>query len=414
MHDCNKLLEELKAGQLDESLARVYDLHDGGKALEQGRERSIHVTEEFIKLFGNQADAGLYTGPGRTEICGNHTDHQRGRVLAAAVDLDFLVCAAPNGTNTIRFMSEGWHMVEVNLDNLEPVEEEKEGTAALVRGVAAGIAQRGYTPVGFDAYATSKVLPGSGLSSSAACEVTIGVILNHLVCGDALDAVTIAQIGQYAENVFFGKPCGLMDQTASSVGGAVAIDFADTANPVVRPIQVDLAGYGHALCIIDSGADHADLTAEYAAIPQEMKAVAAYFGCEVLREVDESRIWADMPGLRPGCTCKTLPPPALWPSRPWQWLWPRLATPSRAGALTGSTAAVSPAPSRRSCLWICWTSSRPPWSPCWELAAAMCSPSVLWAAPWCADENQLNRKGANCNGYFGFGWSRIHRFSHRL
>ena len=250
MHDCNKLLEELKAGQLDESLARVYDLHDGGKALEQGRERSIHVTEEFIKLFGNQTGAGLYTGPGRTEICGNHTDHQRGRVLAAAVDLDFLVCAAPNGTNTIRFMSEGWHMVEVNLDNLEPVEEEKEGTAALVRGVAAGIAQRGYTPVGFDAYATSKVLPGSGLSSSAACEVTIGVILNHLVCGDALDAVTIAQIGQYAENVFFGKPCGLMDQTASSVGA------------------------------------------------QEMKAVANYFGCEVLREVDESRIWADMPGLR--------------------------------------------------------------------------------------------------------------------
>ena len=173
-----------------------------------------------------------------------------------------------------------------------------EGTAALVRGVAAGIAQRGYTPVGFDAYATSKVLPGSGLSSSAACEVTIGVILNHLVCGDALDAVTIAQIGQYAENVFFGKPCGLMDQTASSVGGAVAIDFADTANPVVRPIQVDLAGYGYALCIIDSGADHADLTAEYAAIPQEMKAVAQYFGCEVLREVDESRIWAEMPGLR--------------------------------------------------------------------------------------------------------------------
>lgn len=189
-------------------------------------------------------------------------------------------------------------MVEVNLDNLEPVDGEQESTAALVRGVAAGIAQRGYTPVGFDAYATSKVLPGSGLSSSAACEVTIGVILNHLACGDALDAVTIAQIGQYAENVFFGKPCGLMDQTASSVGGAVAIDFADTANPVVRPIQVDLAGYGYALCIIDSGADHADLTAEYAAIPQEMKAVAEYFGCQVLREVDESRIWAEMPGLR--------------------------------------------------------------------------------------------------------------------
>ena len=298
MQDCNNLLQQLKAGNMDEALSRVYDVHDGGKSVEQGRSRSIHVTEEFIKLFGNREGAGLYTGPGRTEICGNHTDHQRGRVLAAAVNLDFLVCAAPNGTNTIRFMSEGWHMVEVNLDNLEPVEEEKEGTAALVRGVAAGIAQRGYKPVGFDAYATSMVLPGSGLSSSAACEVTIGVILNHMVCGDELDAVTIAQIGQYAENVFFGKPCGLMDQTASSVGGAVAIDFADTANPVVHPIEVDLAGYGYALCIIDSGADHADLTAEYAAIPQEMKAVAAHFGCEVQREVDPSRIWTDMPALR--------------------------------------------------------------------------------------------------------------------
>ena len=240
----------------------------------------------------------LCSAPGRTEICGNHTDHQHGRVLAGAVDLDFLACAAPNGTNTIRFQSEGWPLVEVNLDTLEPKEEEKESTASLVRGMAAQAAQRGYPVSGFDVYATSEVLPGSGLSSSAACEVLLGVIENHLFCRDELDPVTIAQMGQKAENIYFGKPSGLMDQTASSVGGAVAIDFADPAAPVVRTVAVDLAGLGYALCIIDSGASHADLTAEYAAVPQEMGAVAAYFGKQVLREVEEDQVIQALPQLR--------------------------------------------------------------------------------------------------------------------
>ena len=188
--------------------------------------------------------------------------------------------------------------MEVDLSTLEPRPEECETTAALVRGVAARAAELGFAPTGFDAYAVSDVLPGSGLSSSAACEVLLGNIVNTLFCGGALSPVAIAQMGQYAENVYFGKPSGLMDQTASSVGGAVAIDFADPAAPVVEPRTVDLAAQGYALCIVDSGADHADLTAEYAAIPAEMKAVAAFFGREVLREVSEEAFFARLPDLR--------------------------------------------------------------------------------------------------------------------
>ena len=293
MEKLGAVRQRLEAGGLDGSLSRL----TGGTP---DRKRVSRVLDGFQQTFGAGEDTPvtLCSAPGRTEICGNHTDHQHGRVLAAAVNLDFSACAAPNGTNTIRFQSEGWPMVEVELDTLDPKEEEKESTAALVRGMAAQAAERGYTVKGFDVYATSSVLPGSGLSSSAACEVLLGVIENHLFCGDALDPVTIAQMGQKAENIHFGKPCGLMDQTASSVGGAVTIDFADPAAPVVRALQVDLDSLGYALCIIDSGADHADLTDEYAAVPQEMRAVAAHFGKEVLREVSENDVLGDLPALR--------------------------------------------------------------------------------------------------------------------
>ena len=235
----------LDAGELNETLSHL--LYDD---LAAARQRIANVLNQFQQSFGASDDTpvALCSAPGRTEIGGNHTDHQHGRVLAGAVDLDFLACATPNGTNTIRFQSEGWPMVEVALDTLEPKEEEKESTAALVRGMAAQAAEHGYTVAGFDVYATSSVLPGSGLSSSAACEVLLGVIENHLFCRDELDPVTIAQMGQKAENIFFGKPCGLMDQTASSVGGAVTIDFADPAAPVVRALQVDLDSLGYALC----------------------------------------------------------------------------------------------------------------------------------------------------------------------
>ena len=294
MKEISAIRRDLASGAMDAALER---LMCGGEA---GRRRVTEVLDGFRRSFeaGKDTPVALCSAPGRTEIGGNHTDHQHGQVLAAAVDVDFLVCAAPNGTNTVRFQSQGWPLVEVALDTLEPVEEEKESTAALVRGMAAQAIRQGYPVSGFDVYALSDVLPGSGLSSSAACEVLLGVIENHLFCGDTLDPVTIAQMGQRAENVYFGKPSGLMDQTASSVGGAVAIDFADPAAPVVRPLAVDLTAQGYALCIIDSGASHAALTDEYASIPREMGAVAAFFGKTVLREVDESALLGDLPRLR--------------------------------------------------------------------------------------------------------------------
>ena len=255
MHKLSDVRKALNAGEMDESLARLTCSADPAAA----RRRVAALLDGFERSFGRGEDTPvtLCSAPGRTEICGNH---QHGRVLAAAVNVDFLACAAPNGTDTIRFQSEGWPMVEVQLDGKGPREDEKEITPALVRGMAEQAAQRGYTVEGYDVYAVSDVLPGSGLSSSAACEVLLGVIENHLFCNDELSPVTIAQMGQKAENLYFGKPSGLMDQTASSVGGAVAIDFADPADPKVRTVSVDLNALGYALCIIDSGASHAALT----------------------------------------------------------------------------------------------------------------------------------------------------------
>ena len=239
-----------------------------------------------------------FSAPGRTEISGNHTDHQHGCVLAAAVNLETVAQVEMNGADLIRVQSEGYPPVEVDLNDLTVHEEEKNTTAALIRGVAAAFSRRGAELRGFDAKVHSTVLPGSGLSSSAAFEVLIGTICNELFFGKQMNAVEIAQIGQYAENVYFGKPCGLMDQTASSVGGMVFIDFADPAAPVVEKIDFDFTAAGHALCIIDSGADHADLTDEYAAIPSELKRVSAFFGKEVLRDIPEAVFFAALPELR--------------------------------------------------------------------------------------------------------------------
>ncbi|HIS97160.1 MAG TPA: galactokinase [Candidatus Scatomorpha pullistercoris] len=295
MQKLGEVRRALDAGELDGGMAQ---LRYGGAA--EARAKVRNVLDGFERSFGAGPDTpvALCSAPGRTEICGNHTDHQHGRVLAGAVDVDFLACAAKNGTSKIRFQSEGWPMVEVELDELIPKTSERESTAALVRGMAGLVKERGFDVSGFDVYAASEVLPGSGLSSSAACEVLLGVIENRLFCGDALDAVTIAQLGQRAENVYFGKPSGLMDQTASSVGGAVAIDFADPASPIVRSVKVDLEALGYALCIIDSGASHAALTGEYASIPEEMGAVAEFFGKKVLREVDEAALLRALPELR--------------------------------------------------------------------------------------------------------------------
>ena len=242
-----------------------------------------------------------FSAPGRTEIGGNHTDHQRGRVLAGAVNLDTVAAVRLNGTSTIRIQSKGYPISIVDLTNLTPVASEINSTPALIRGVAARFAEMGCKVEGFDAYCESTVLPGSGLSSSAAFEVLIGTIINHLFFGGKVTQPQIAMIGQYAENVFFGKPCGLMDQTASAVGNLVTIDFFHKENPVIEPVDFDFASCGHALCIIDSGADHADLTDEYAAIPGEIKAVAAYFGKEVLTQIDEADFYAKLPEIRKIC-----------------------------------------------------------------------------------------------------------------
>ena len=259
----------------------------------------------FADVFGGMPER-YFSAPGRTEISGNHTDHQRGRVLAGAVNLDTVAAVRLNGTNKIRIQSKGYPMCEICLEELEPVEAEINSTPALIRGVAARFTQLGCKVEGFDAYCESTVLPGSGLSSSAAYEVLIGTIINHLFFDGRVSQPEIAQIGQYAENVFFGKPCGLMDQTASAVGGLVTIDFADKNHPDIRPVNFDFSTTGHALCIIDSRADHADLTDEYAAVTQELKALCAYFGKEVTTEIPEEEFYAAIPELR-----KTLPDRAI-------------------------------------------------------------------------------------------------------
>ena len=254
----------------------------------------------FAAAFGGAPDR-YFSAPGRTEIGGNHTDHQRGRVLAAAVNLDTCAAVRCNGTDLIRIQSQGYPLCVVDLKELTPVEAEVNTTPALIRGVAARFAQLGCKAEGFDAYVESTVLPGSGLSSSAAYEVLIGTIINHMFFDGRVSQPEVAMIGQYAENVFFGKPCGLMDQTASAVGGLVTIDFFEKDKPVIESVEFDFASCGHALCIIDSRASHADLTDEYAAITIELKAVCAHFGKEVLTQIGESDFYAAIPALREKC-----------------------------------------------------------------------------------------------------------------
>ena len=262
--------------------------------------RKEALNKGFTEVFGG-APQRYFSAPGRTELSGNHTDHQRGRVLAGAVNLDMQAAVAVTDTGVIRVKSQGYPMCRVSLAELTPNEAEFNTTPALIRGVAARFAQLGCKVGGFDAYVESTVLPGSGLSSSAAYEVLIGTVINHLFFEGKVSQPEIAMIGQYAENVFFGKPCGLMDQMASAVGGMVTIDFADSQNPVIKPVDFDFAACGHALCIIDTRASHADLTDEYAAIPNEMKTICAHFGKEVLRDVTESEFYRELPVLRQTC-----------------------------------------------------------------------------------------------------------------
>jgi len=252
----------------------------------------------FSDTFGKDGDIRLFSAPGRTEIGGNHTDHQHGRVVAGSLNLDVIGAVRANGENVIRIKSEGFPMDVVSVDSLDADSKEYGKSSGLIRGIVSCFVKKGYKVGGFDAYTTSNVLKGSGMSSSAAFEILVAVIINALFANGEVSAVEMAKFGQYAENVYFGKPCGLLDQTACASGGIVAMDFADNENPVVEKLDFDFAKTGYSLCIIDTGADHANLTDEYASITLEMKMVAEYFGKSFLNEVSEEDFYSEIKNIR--------------------------------------------------------------------------------------------------------------------
>ena len=290
------LVEELNNKKHDELLN---DIYVDTNLLDYQRERYVKAINKYVSLYGD-TDVEIYSAPGRSEVGGNHTDHQHGCVLAAAVNLD-AIAVVGRVDNKIKVLSDDFDIAPINLEDLE-IKKAEEGTSeALIRGVCARLKELGYNVGGFNAFITSDVLMGAGLSSSAAFETIIGTIISGLYNDMTIDPVVIAQVGQYAENVYFGKPCGLMDQCASSVGSLINIDFNDVAKPIVNKVDVDFSKFGHSLCIVDTKGSHADLTDEYAAIPMEMKKVANYFGKEFLREVDEEDFFNDIAGARKAC-----------------------------------------------------------------------------------------------------------------
>ena len=293
-----ELLQELSSGGLRGRLSQVY-----GAGAAEAAVRLRELVLEYAGTFpcDESADTWLFSTPGRTELGGNHTDHQRGAALAGSVNLDTIACVVPNRSRTIRIKSRHHRIAEVNLDDLSIHPAETGSSPSLVRGVAARLTRLGYAVGGFDAYTTTRVLRGSGLSSSAAFEVLVCTIMSHLFCDASLSPVQLAQVGQYAENVYFGKPCGLLDQLSCAAGGVISADFRDPGAPAVRKVQVDLAAHGYALCIVDSRASHADLTDDYAAIPREMGEVALCLGCQALGEADPRQFWEQLPHLRAVC-----------------------------------------------------------------------------------------------------------------
>ena len=267
--------------------------------LKEQRERYRKAIDSYREYFGGIGDGyRLFSAPGRTEVGGNHTDHNHGKVLAASVNLDVIAVVEPIEVPKIALKSEGFEESIIEIEDAEVKENEKNTSEALIRGVIAGFRKHGYNVGGFKAYTTTSVLKGSGLSSSAAFEVLVGNILNHLYNGGSVSPVKIAQIAQYAENVYFGKPSGLMDQMASSVGGFVAIDFKDIESPLIEKINSEFESYDHALCIIDTKGSHADLTPEYAAIPGEMRQIAEHFSVQYLRQLCREDIMLNMDILR--------------------------------------------------------------------------------------------------------------------
>ena len=293
MADLNTLRNEITSGKLDERLSRLY-----GSDTEKARARFLHISHLFEEKFGDRENIRFFSAPGRTEVCGNHTDHNHGQVLAAAINLDAVACAVKTDDHFIRVYSENYPGDIIDINILEPQMNEVEKSASLVRGVAARFKELGYNIGGIDCVTVNNVLKGSGMSSSASFEVLVGTMLSYLYNDGKVSPVEIAKIAQYAENKFFGKPCGLMDQMACSVGSFVQIDFCDPEKPVITPVEFDFAACGHSLCIVDTRADHADLTDDYAAIRREMEAVAGYFGKSCLREITEADVLANVAGIK--------------------------------------------------------------------------------------------------------------------
>ncbi|MBR4910467.1 MAG: galactokinase [Clostridia bacterium] len=280
------------AGAFDNEFLKLYGTVD------LPRRRYSGAVDEFCALYGDSEELRFFSAPGRTEIGGNHTDHQHGCVLAASVDLDVIAVVAKTNENTVRIKSAGYQMDEIDLNSLEANERERGRAAALIRGVLYAFRRDGYKAGGFNAYTTSNVLKGSGLSSSAAFEVLVSNIINGLFCGGAVDRVSIAKYSQFAEREFFGKPCGLLDQMASSVGGFTYADFYDPQDPKIEQVNLDIRDFGYILCVVDTGGNHANLTADYAAITEECLAVSRALGADVLRDADEEKFYKELGDLR--------------------------------------------------------------------------------------------------------------------
>lgn len=294
MLNLDQIINDINEGRLDDKLLDIYV--DESKLSTQ-KDRYINALNEYKKLFTEELD-GIYSAPGRSEIGGNHTDHQHGETLAASINDDAIAMVKSTDKNVVNVLSEGYDMITIDLNDIDKKDSEEGTTIALIKGVIKGVKDHGYNIGGFNAYITSNVLSGSGLSSSAAFETLIGTILSGLYNDMKIPAVEIAIIGQYAENYYFGKPCGLLDQTASSVGGLCHMDFINPKEPAVTKVDFDMESYGYSLCITDTKGSHADLTDDYAAVPKEMKEVASFFGKEVLIEVDEADVIKNAAAIR--------------------------------------------------------------------------------------------------------------------
>lgn len=287
------LKEEFKTNKYDEMLK---DLYEDASLVDYQKDRYANALDKFVELYGDE-NVSIYSAAGRSEISGNHTDHQHGCVLAGSINLDAIGVVARQD-DVINVVSDSFNIKPIYLNDLDKKDEEEGTSEGLIRGVVSKLKELGYNIGGFKAFITSDVLVGAGLSSSAAFETIIGTIIDGLYNDMSIDMVTIAKVGQYAENVYFGKPCGLMDQCACAVGGLISIDFKDTEHPVVKHVDVDFSKYDHSLCIVDTKGSHADLTDAYGAIPTEMKDVAHYFGKEFLREVDEKEFFDHLADVR--------------------------------------------------------------------------------------------------------------------